>query len=260
MSPQAFEQIEKESDSLTALLFPCFLPGLLDVRWHRLPSRDQALDVCVIRFDVADFSSTAFSANNIHCPVSVASSIKKRQAEFFFGRLAARLALNRLDSAWRCETILTGASREPIWPTGIVGSISHNNFLAAAVTLNQEDAVGIGIDIETIVTDEQKEEMLDIVISLTELDYLRTWDSVLPLPILLTLVFSAKESFYKGAFSAIGRFFDFSAAQVSHIDIKNGTISLVLTEDLSTLFHRNSTWFVNFTFLQDNTVLTNFMR
>jgi enterobactin synthetase component D len=169
------------------------------------------------------------------------------------------LALARLNSAKGSETIAIGKSREPIWPSGIVGSISHNSCLASAVILPQQDASGIGIDIETVIRGEAQDALLGLVVSSAELDYLRTCDSPLPSATLLTLAFSAKESLYKGAFGAIGRFFDFGAARVSCIDIKNGTLSLTLTEDLSPLFHRNSTWIVDFAFLQADTVATSFV-
>ncbi|WP_244171285.1 hypothetical protein [Xanthomonas populi] len=64
----------------------------------------------------------------------MARSVRKRQAEYFFGRLAARQALQHqaLVVTGTYPYIATGSSREPIWPAQVIGSISHTNQLAAA--------------------------------------------------------------------------------------------------------------------------------
>src|SRR3970040_1578684 len=55
-----------------------------------------------------------------------------RAAEFRLGRRAAHLALKAIGS--EPQPILRGSQREPIWPPGVVGSITHagNHALAAA--------------------------------------------------------------------------------------------------------------------------------
>ena len=64
-----------------------------------------------------------------------------RLAEFRHGRACARLALGRIGAG--AHDIPVGASREPIWPTGVVGSISHAGTAAAAVVAWQsDDALG----------------------------------------------------------------------------------------------------------------------
>src|SRR5690348_12722868 len=62
----------------------------------------------------------------------VANSIRSRQDEFRTGRYCARKALHRLGIP--AISIPAGSNREPIWPYGYIGSITHcNGFCAAAV-------------------------------------------------------------------------------------------------------------------------------
>ena len=55
-----------------------------------------------------------------------------RRRDFAAGRHCARRALARLVGS--PEPILSGPDREPVWPQGIVGSITHcDGYRAAAV-------------------------------------------------------------------------------------------------------------------------------
>jgi hypothetical protein len=59
------------------------------------------------------------------------NSVPKRQAEFVAGRICAREAL----TGWGHDNVVVGigAHREPIWPQGLLGSITHCADYAAAV-------------------------------------------------------------------------------------------------------------------------------
>src|SRR5947208_1552294 len=72
--------------------------------------------------------------------------VPARRREFRAGRLYARQALRGLGIP---ETAIPiGPDRAPIWPKGVVGSISHSRNLCAAVVGLSADYLGIGIDIE----------------------------------------------------------------------------------------------------------------
>lgn len=231
--------------------------GLLALRWQALGGAGRPLDLCLVRFDAAAFQFSSFAAAGIACPAAIAASVRKRQAEFFFGRLAARLALRRIDAALGDVTVGIGAAREPAWPAGVAGSITHDGRFAAAVALR--GVGGVGIDVEAVVAGDALQALTAVAVSPGELDYLRTLAGPLPLATLLTLVFSAKESLYKGAFAAVGRFFDFGAARVSCLDLENRTVALTLQEELPAPFCRGSTWIVDVDFVRDDTVVTSFV-
>jgi hypothetical protein len=71
-------------------------------------------------------------AHDVHCDELrlMASAVPRRRAEFAAGRACARAALRRLGiNGW---PLLVGSKREPLWPAGVVGSITHTDGLVAA--------------------------------------------------------------------------------------------------------------------------------
>jgi 4'-phosphopantetheinyl transferase EntD len=61
----------------------------------------------------------------------ISGALDRRRKEFSAGRRCARRALASLGC--RPEPLLTGSLREPIWPSGFSGSISHDGRFAAAL-------------------------------------------------------------------------------------------------------------------------------
>lgn len=213
--------------------------------------------VCILPFVAEHFDPASFGVEGIACPPTVARSVRRRQSEFFAGRLAARHALARIQVP--SDQVPIGAMREPVWPPGIIGSISHSQHYAAAVALAAGRKNGVGIDIEHIVTEEVQASLLETAISATEFGYLRRLNTALPIAARLTLAFSAKESLYKGAFGSVGRFFDFSAAAVTGVDVERCMLSLTLTETLSQDFVKHQICTVAYDFIDPATVLTSFI-
>lgn len=220
-------------------------------------SRGINLPIHLLGFDVASFDAELFAINGIACPANVARSVQKRQAEFYFGRLVARHALRELGVIG--TEVRVGASREPVWPPGVIGSISHAQALAAAAVMPVGECGGVGIDIEHVVGEQASAALKATVISSGELAYLETLVGELTLSALLTIAFSAKESLFKSAFNEVGRYFDFSAARVASLDMERGVLSLELTETLSDIFFLRRVCDVGFCFIGPNIVLTYFV-
>ena len=78
----------------------------------------------------------------------VKKAVEKRRREFSAGRTCARQALRELGCA--DAPIVHNQNGAPLWPTGIVGSITHSNTYAAAVAAKSLRACGLGIDMETV--------------------------------------------------------------------------------------------------------------
>jgi 4'-phosphopantetheinyl transferase EntD len=76
----------------------------------------------------------------------MARSMPWRRAEYAAGRACARVALVRLDV--KPAPILSGAGGEPLWPQGLVGSLTHCEGYAAAVVARAGALAGLGIDAE----------------------------------------------------------------------------------------------------------------
>lgn len=186
--------------------------------------------LCLLPYRVDQFDPSAFATHGLSCPPAIARSVAKRQAEYFHGRLAARQALSRYGMGHL--EVGTDALRAPCWPPGIIGSISHNGKYAAAVVLRATEHGAIGIDIETVADADAAAALASVAVDATELAWLRSHADAVPLELLLTLVFSAKESFYKAAFPAVRRIFDFSAVRVSALDLQQGHLEFELREVL----------------------------
>jgi 4'-phosphopantetheinyl transferase EntD len=117
---------------------------------------------------------------------------EKRRRDFRAGRACARLALTALGV--HDLAIPSGPRREPLWPPGIVGSITHcPGYVAAAVTL-REHLPALGIDAEEWGAAGSDTE--SFICTPGELDRYR--DSAWPC--WRTLVFSAKESLFKALY------------------------------------------------------------
>lgn len=214
------------------------------------------LDVYLCTFDIEQFSAEAFAISGIAYPAGVARSVRKRQAEFYFGRLTARQALGALGIP--TFEVAIGASRQPIWPAGVIGSISHTHAYAAAVALRRGDGSGVGIDLEHVAGPDAAAALSTTTVDAEELRYLETLTHLLPVNTLLTATFSAKESLFKAAFNEVGRYFDFSAAHVFLVDPEEGIIRLRLTETLCSTFVCGQVCDIGFCFLGTDVVLTYF--
>lgn len=224
------------------------------VSWRDLPGPlVQPPRLCLVDFIAKDFTVDFFPELGIACPSGIARSVPKRQAEFLYGRLATRLALAAIGAP--VVDINIGPSREPLWPEGIIGSITHIQGLAAAVVLEHSCCAGIGIDIEQVLVPEIRNALLSTAINPAEWACIQT--NTIDHDIFLTIAFSSKESLFKAAFSSVGRFFDFKAAEVIHVDIVKRRLSLMLTETLSSKLVAGCVVYSYFELLNPNTVLTN---
>ncbi len=220
-----------------------------------LPSGGTAHGI-LLRFDSAGFHPGLFAENGIVMPDSVARSVLKRQADFFHGRLAARLALRSLgidgDTA-----IGIGDQREPVWPAAITGSISHTAGIAGAVVAPSEAVPGLGLDIEHVVIANAATALRGPVVDANEqavLDALFVDDPLLG----LTLAFSAKESLYKALFPQVGTFFDFDAAVVQYVDTAARTVRLMLRTTLAPALPAGTCLQVRYDLLSPRLVMTHF--
>jgi 4'-phosphopantetheinyl transferase EntD len=76
----------------------------------------------------------------------IARAVDRRRNEFRTGRALAREALAQIGCS--PAAILARPQRDPIWPTGFFGSISHCDRLACAVAAPSSLIEGAGVDIE----------------------------------------------------------------------------------------------------------------
>ncbi len=132
---------------------------------------------------------------------AVAGAIGKRRREFASGRHAARTALGKLTGS--TPPLPRDGQGRPLWPVGIVGSISHSEMLAAAV-VSSASLRGIGIDVEdSNRLTESRPRLLEKLF--TPAERAITWEDARE----AVVRFCAKEAAYKAVHPLVGRYIGF---------------------------------------------------
>ncbi|HEY7429360.1 MAG TPA: 4'-phosphopantetheinyl transferase superfamily protein [Streptosporangiaceae bacterium] len=153
----------------------------------------------------------------------VERAVDKRRREFATARRCAREALATLGVP--AAALPSGKNREPLWPPGIVGSITHCQGYRAAAVARQHDLASVGIDAEPHAP--LPSGVLEVIALPREVTRLaelsagyqgRCWDR---------LLFCAKESVYKAWFPLARRWLGFHEADIV-IDPGSGTFSATL--------------------------------
>jgi 4'-phosphopantetheinyl transferase EntD len=119
-------------------------------------------------------------------------AVPKRIHEFAAGRVCARAALS--DLGYAGVALLMSADRAPLWPAGATGSITHTDTFCAAVAASTRQIRALGLDVEP--TQSVKPDLWRRICTAQELAMLQAQDAESALAA-ATLIFSAKEAFYK---------------------------------------------------------------
>jgi phosphopantetheine--protein transferase-like protein len=143
--------------------------------------------------------------------VAIKKAVPKRQQEFGAGRLCARKALTRLGI--KKYPLCKGPDGLPVWPDGIIGTISHSHTWCGAAVARHEDLRGIGLDIETI--DRVSMQIAKKVLTPAEMEWVNASDKEAQK--WLALMFSAKETIFKCVTPVYGKWFGFSDMVIINI-------------------------------------------
>lgn len=148
----------------------------------------------------------------------VGKAVEKRRREFVTARACAREALARLGRPG--QPVPAGPRGEPIWPAGIVGSITHCSGYRACAVAPASELLTIGVDAEVA------EPLPPGLIADIALPEERRWiaSAALERPGVSwdRLLFSIKESVYKAWFPLTRSWLGFEDAGVT-IDAASGT-------------------------------------
>lgn len=172
---------------------------------------------------------------------SVAQAVPKRILEFRAGRHCARLAMRQLGIP--PQSLPRRPDRTPAWPSGIVGSIGHCAGFCGAVVAPSETLSGVGFDVEERHRIQPK--LWPKIATEDELAQLHDLDPEAASRH-ATLLFSAKESFYKAQYPVTQSFLQFDDVQIDQID-KEG-FRIRLTRPVPLLGDRDSSYSGRFRF------------
>lgn len=131
----------------------------------------------------------------------------RRRRDFARARICAHAAVAALGH--RPAPILMGFQREPRWPAGLVGSITHCDGYRAAVVAEGAEVLAVGLDAEPdrpLPPEVGRLAFTDADRAASgRLPPYRNWDRV---------AFSARESVFKAWFGVTGRWLDFADAML----------------------------------------------
>jgi 4'-phosphopantetheinyl transferase EntD len=140
----------------------------------------------------------------------VQRAVTKRRREFAAVRGCARRAMEKLGVP--AQPVVSGERGAPVWPAGLIGSMTHCDGYCAAVLARDGDLASVGVDAEPHgPLPEGVGEAVFLPAESGRLARLAArrpgvhWDRIL---------FSAKESVYKAWFPLTRKWLDFSEADI----------------------------------------------
>jgi 4'-phosphopantetheinyl transferase EntD len=153
-----------------------------------------------------------------------------RMQEFAAGRLCARRVL--ADFGVVNFPLKSQADRQPLWPANLVGSITHTAGFCAAVAAQKHHIAALGIDSEE--SGRVKQELWKSICTPDEISWLKSLPQSQQ-QIAATLIFAAKESFYKCQYPLTGERLKFHDARVAIPDWKDarGIVSVIATRRIA---------------------------
>jgi 4'-phosphopantetheinyl transferase EntD len=148
---------------------------------------------------------------------SVANAVETRRKQFTAGRMLARDAWQRLGVP--AQPLLNDEQRVPLWPAGLVGTITHTHGWCAAAVAKNTHFSALGADVEAATPLERG--LWERICRPAE----RRWLESAPerAGILGKAFFSAKESIYKALYPSVRIFLDFHSMQIELEPLAEGT-------------------------------------
>ncbi|HUI62130.1 MAG TPA: 4'-phosphopantetheinyl transferase superfamily protein [Steroidobacteraceae bacterium] len=139
----------------------------------------------------------------------IAHCAPARIQQFAAGRACAHRALRQFGIEG--FSLLAGADRRPVWPPGIVGSLTHTEDYAAAVVGRADGLLGLGVDCEG--AERVMGHLWRRIATPLELERLNALDAG-DASRCAALLFAAKEAFYKCQFPLTTEWLGFGDVRV----------------------------------------------
>lgn len=176
--------------------------------------------------EVAHYSLQVFAGDADWCsrfaielPDALAGAAPKRRRDFLAGRYCARQALTRLAPEFAMFEVRVGAGREPIWPEGVVGSITHTDGFASAAVAWQRDVLALGLDSERVRSLAGAGEIESQVFEVSEFAALLA--NGLSRQHTVFIGFSAKEAVFKCLYPRARALWEFDEVELTSLEPKH---------------------------------------
>jgi 4'-phosphopantetheinyl transferase EntD len=144
-------------------------------------------------------------------PDGMKNVAQTRQQEFIAGRYCAFKASKEV--GYDLSQLPAAPTREPVWPEGILGSITHSKQMAISCVSVSDEISSIGIDAEELMKIGLAQEIERVIATEEELLMIAGADYQMG----ITILFSAKEALYKALFPLARTFIDFKEVKLTKL-------------------------------------------
>ena len=151
-----------------------------------------------------------FKNNEYLLDSKLVKAVYGRREEYIAGRACAKVAMDALGVS---GGVAFGDDRKPIWPSDIVGSITHSKKFAVASIGLSDEFLSIGIDCEVVMTKAKFDSLSNHLATSEDLKLFNGQDD----DITATIIFSAKEALFKLINPLCHKFFGFDHATLKVI-------------------------------------------
>lgn len=145
-------------------------------------------------------------------------AVESRRIDFAAARACAREAMTRLGVP--PGPVVRGGRGMPVWPTGVVGTLTHTDGLRAAALASTETVRSLGLDVEP--HGPLPDGVLEAVSLPEEAAWVRAVRDEVPAVHWDRVLFTAKEATYKAWFPLTRRWLGFADARITvtttHVD------------------------------------------
>ena len=189
---------------------------------HNVTSHAPFVDATEVWLDLAELAQQMQGMDLSALAGVPPKAVHARQLAHVGGRLCAEAAL-----AWQGVPLRAPIGRDaagaPQWPTGWTGSISHAAGVAMAAVLPRRSRHDIGLDTEALIAEPATQRA-----ALAQCVHASEREAWAPArqPEVLTLIFSAKEAYYKAVRREVGRMIDFQEMAITQLDAAQGLFTL----------------------------------
>ncbi|HEB26665.1 MAG TPA: 4'-phosphopantetheinyl transferase superfamily protein [Porticoccus sp.] len=165
----------------------------------------------------------------IHLPDSLTKAALSRRCDYLIGRYCAQQAIAKL-----CgfpQQVQQQNNGAPVWPGGLIGSITHSDGLALAIVGKHAHWDWLGIDVEALVSKDESLSMMPVIMNEEEHKIITA--AINAQDYAFTLVFSAKKSIYKALYPKVRSFFDFHDVSLLACDGNKQLLQFSLSHSLA---------------------------
>jgi len=167
----------------------------------------------------------------------IGAAVERRRVDFAGARACARAAMTRLGVP--PGPVLRGARGVPVWPPGLVGTLTHTDGLRAAALARAGRVRSVGLDVER--HEPLADGVLEAVSLPEEAAWVRAARTEMPSVAWDALLFTAKEATYKAWFPLTHRWLGFADAHITLVpdgdddEVVRGTLVSRILVDAQTV-------------------------